>query len=64
MTVEINLSSPSEIFRTALSSPAREQQSTSVSSRELEKARRVDDGELAFVVSPSPVRWPRVFPSL
>jgi hypothetical protein len=65
MTVEINRSSPSEIYRVALSSSTREQQLSWAPSREPEKANLVDDGDdLAFVVSPPPSRWPRIFPSL
>jgi hypothetical protein len=64
MIVEINRSSPSETYRVAISSPARERQSSWVPSRAPETANLVDDGDLAVVVSPPPSRWPRIFPSL
>ena len=64
MTVEINHSSPSEIYRVALSSPTKGHWSSRTRPRELEKARVGDDEDLALVVSPPPSRWPRIFPSL
>jgi hypothetical protein len=64
MIVEINRSSPSEIYRVATNLPARERQSSWVPSCPPERANLVDDGDLALVVSPPPSPWPRIFPSL
>ena len=65
MTVEIYRSSPAEISRITLSSPVTGQRSRRTQPREPEKANLVEDGDdLAFVVSPPPSRWPRIFPSI
>lgn len=64
MIVEINRSSLSEIYQVVLRSPARKRQSSSIPSREPEKADLVDDEDLAPVASPPLSRWPPIFPSL
>jgi hypothetical protein len=64
MTVEFNRSSPSEIYRVALSLPASAQHSSRTPSGEPGKTNFNDDEDIALGANPPPPRWPRIFPSL
>jgi hypothetical protein len=64
MTVEIYPSFLAETSQMAPSSPVTGHWSGRTRRHEPETTSVGDDEDLAFVVSPPPSRWPRIFPSL